>query len=79
MDTLTSEILHNIFIHLELKHRLVCTLVCRRWWHILDKVSLFYCIEIIQRNNTFKKCIHQFEQRPHRAAQVEVLVFETRG
>jgi hypothetical protein len=47
--------------------------------NILDKVSLFYCIEIIERNNTSKKCIHQFEQRPHRAAQVEVLVFETTG
>jgi hypothetical protein len=73
MDNLPTEILHRIFIQLELKQRLVCTLVCRNWWQILDTYSLFCNVELKKGKEQFNRMINMFERSPERASQVEEL------
>jgi hypothetical protein len=46
MDKLPLELLHKIFIQLDLQQRLVCLLVCRSWWRVLDTYSLFYDVNL---------------------------------
>ncbi|KAI8890356.1 hypothetical protein K501DRAFT_266267 [Backusella circina FSU 941] len=71
MSRLPPEILHKIFYQLAFRDRLECTLVCRSWWRILDKYSLFYNVEIIYEINEFSKFMEMFMRSPHRAAQVQ--------
>jgi hypothetical protein len=75
MDKLPSEILNKIFIQLDLQQRLKCLLVCRNWWSVLDKYSLFYDIHIDESENIhqFDRFMEMFERLPDRAAQVEEL------
>jgi hypothetical protein len=70
MDKLPTEILHNIFIQLDLQHRLTYLTVCRRWWNVLDNGALFYNVSIIG-DNYFNILMDVFEQSPARATQVE--------
>jgi hypothetical protein len=75
MDKLPSKILNKIFIQLELQQRLKCLLVCRNWWKVLDKYSLFYDIHLDESENKHQldRFIDMFERLPDRAAQVEEL------
>jgi hypothetical protein len=75
MDKLPSEILNKIFIQLDLQQRLVCLRVCRSWWNVVDKCSLFYDIHLdeTQNKDRFDRFINKFEQSPERASQVQVL------
>jgi hypothetical protein len=70
MDKLPSEILHNIFILLDLQERLACLTVCTRWWNVLDKGALFYSFTITNKNQ-FRRFMRGFERLPGRASQVE--------
>jgi Leucine-rich repeat (LRR) protein len=72
MNELPAEILHDIFFCLELKERLECLRVCRRWWKALDSYNLFYSF-IIRRDEQFNRVMNVFERLPDYAAQVEVL------
>ncbi|KAI8879755.1 hypothetical protein K501DRAFT_302990 [Backusella circina FSU 941] len=73
MDKLPPEIFHRIFTQLDLKQRLVCTLVCRSWWNILDRYSLFCNVELKKGKDQFNRFIDMIERLPDRAAQVEEL------
>jgi hypothetical protein len=73
MDKLAPEILHNIFIQLDLKQRLECLRVCRSWWSVLDGYSLFYSVKLTRENNQSNRMINIFKQLDERAIQVEEL------
>jgi hypothetical protein len=73
MDKLAPEILHNIFIQLDLKHRLECLRVCHRWWSVLNGYSLFYSVKLTRENNQSNRMINIFKQLHERATQVEEL------
>ncbi|KAI8880289.1 hypothetical protein K501DRAFT_275706 [Backusella circina FSU 941] len=73
MDKLPPELLHGIFAQLDLKQRLVCLLVCRSWWNVLDRYSLFCNVELKEEKDQFKKFMGKIKLLPDRAAQVEVL------
>jgi hypothetical protein len=70
MDKLPSEILHSIFIQLDLQERLTCLTVCTRWRNVLDKGALFYSFTITN-NNQFRRFMRGFERLPDYASQVE--------
>jgi hypothetical protein len=72
MDSFPREILHKIFIQLDLQQQLECLLVCRCWWNALDKYSLFYSVQL-KNPDYFNKWITLFEQSPGYAARVEEL------
>jgi hypothetical protein len=72
MNELPAEILHDIFFCLELKERLECFRVCRRWWKALDSYNLFYSF-IIRQDEQFNRVMNAFERLPDYAAQVEEL------
>jgi hypothetical protein len=72
MNELPAEILHDIFFCLELKDRLECLRVCRRWWKALDSYNLFYSF-IIRQEEQFNRVMESFARLPDYAAQVEVL------
>jgi Leucine-rich repeat (LRR) protein len=72
MNELPAEILHDIFFCLELKERLECLRVCRRWWKALDSYNLFYSF-IIRRDEQFNRVMDAFARLPDYAAQVEEL------
>jgi hypothetical protein len=76
MDKLPPELLHRIFIQLDFEQRLACTLVCRSWWSVLDKYSLFYNLVLKKDKDHFSRFINMFKQSPDRAAQVEELDIE---
>jgi hypothetical protein len=57
MSELPAEILHDIFFCLELKERLECLRVCRRWWKALDSYNLYYSF-VIRREEQFKAMRH---------------------
>ncbi|KAI8890341.1 hypothetical protein K501DRAFT_266253 [Backusella circina FSU 941] len=71
MDKLPPEIWHKIFICLDLDIRLECMIICRSWWRILDKYSLFHNVEIVYKREEFTKLMEMFMRSPHHAAQVE--------
>jgi hypothetical protein len=74
MEKLPTEVLHKIFIELELHQRLICLLVCRSWWRVLEKYSLFYTVEIKQCSKySFDKNLSKFVKSPALAAQVREL------
>jgi hypothetical protein len=73
MDSLSVEIWHRVFLKLDLKERITCTLVCRKWWDMLDKYSLFNNVELLEGRNAFVKFMEMMARYPHRGAQVEVL------
>jgi hypothetical protein len=75
MNHLPVEILHKIFIHLELKQRITCTLVCSTWWGVLDTYSLLHSLSI--KDVQFPKFMEMIQQSPHRAEQVEKLRYFT--
>jgi hypothetical protein len=70
MDKIPPELLHNIFIQLNLQQRLLCLNVCRSWWRVLDKHSLFYSVEMREDNLQFYRMMKLLQQFPDRAAQV---------
>jgi hypothetical protein len=63
MDRLAPEILHSVFIQLDLQERLICLTVCTRWWSVLDKGALFYSFTITS-NNQFRRFMRGFERLP---------------
>jgi hypothetical protein len=71
MGKYPPELLHKIFTLLNLKQRLICLTVCRSWWKVLDKRSLFYNVKIKEETDRFKRVMHMFEQSPASASQVE--------
>jgi hypothetical protein len=71
MDRIPTELLHEIFIKLDLKDKLKCMLVCRFWYATLDRRSLLHELDI--DSDVFLKLIQMIESHPHRAAQVESL------
>ncbi|KAI8880283.1 hypothetical protein K501DRAFT_302292 [Backusella circina FSU 941] len=73
MDKLPSEILHKVFIQLDLQQRLICLLICRNWWNVLDRCSLFYDINLNEDDDQFDRMMDIFERSLDRAAQVEML------
>ncbi|KAI8890296.1 hypothetical protein K501DRAFT_328656 [Backusella circina FSU 941] len=73
MEKVPPEILHVIFTHLDLDERLKCTIICRSWWQILNKYSLFYNVEIAYNEDEFIKFMDMIKRSPHRAVQVEEL------
>ncbi|KAI8875964.1 hypothetical protein K501DRAFT_309364 [Backusella circina FSU 941] len=73
MSKLPLEILNKIFIQLNLQQRLICLLVCRSWWRVLDGGTLFYSVEVKDGENNFGHKMDMFEELPDRATQVEEL------
>ncbi|KAI8880916.1 hypothetical protein K501DRAFT_275137 [Backusella circina FSU 941] len=76
MDTFPPELLHNIFIPLDLKQRLICTRVSRNWWYVLYGCSLFYDVHMKKAETKFNRYIDMFKRPPGLAAQVEELDIE---
>jgi hypothetical protein len=72
MDRFPPELLHNVFIQLDLSERLICTLVCHKWWSVLDTCSLLCDVEI-KSERQFHRFIDMIKRAPHREAQVEDL------
>jgi hypothetical protein len=68
MNILANEVLHNIFIQLELEERIECTLVCHKWWRVLDNYSLVHDIKINQNQDGFSRFLEMIKQCPHRAS-----------
>jgi hypothetical protein len=68
MDKLPPELLHKIFIQLDLQQRLVCLTVCRSWWRVLDQCCLFYSIVLRNEDDYFNRSMDMFERLPDRAA-----------
>jgi hypothetical protein len=90
MDKFPPEILHRIFAQIGLQQRLVCLLVCRSWWRVLDGYSLFYDIDfyetwdksmrldyahLMKFRDRFNRIINTLEQSPRHAAQIEEIYF----
>ncbi|KAI8878521.1 hypothetical protein K501DRAFT_304700 [Backusella circina FSU 941] len=71
MNQVPVEILHQIFIKLDLKNRLVCTLFYRFWYDTLDQSSLFYNLDISTRQ--MPKLEGMIKRFPHRGMQIESL------
>jgi hypothetical protein len=71
MDKLPPEILHTIFIKLDLQQRLKCLLVCRSWFSVLDRYCLFFDIKMDADKEQFSRARRMFKGFPERAAQVE--------
>jgi hypothetical protein len=76
MDKLPPELLHKIFFHLNLQERLGCLTICRRWWSVLDKYSLFCRIELENEGDRFNRFMDMFKRLPERAAQIEEFSIE---
>jgi hypothetical protein len=74
MDHVPVEVLHEIFIRLDLKNRLQCMTVCRYWYDILDRRSLLHTVDISRsRFLGFKDMV---ERHSYRGAQVTSLRLE---
>ncbi|KAI8876369.1 hypothetical protein K501DRAFT_279495 [Backusella circina FSU 941] len=66
MDRLSPEILHRIFIRLDLKH----------WWSVLDGYSLVYSVHLPEYAFRFSNRANMFERLLAGASQVEELDIE---
>jgi hypothetical protein len=73
MDKLPPEILHKIFFQLDLQERLYCLIICRKWWSVLDKYSLFCRIELQSKDGHFNRLVDMSKRLPERTAKVEEL------
>lgn len=73
MDKLPPEILHRVFIKLDLKERVICALFCRKWWNVLDRTCLYYNVTTNSIVIKFIKFMRMIKQFPHRATQVQEL------
>jgi hypothetical protein len=73
MDKLPVELLHKIFIQLDLQQKLACLTVCRSWWRVLDKYRLFNSIVLQKSDDQLNRFMDMFKRLPERAAQVEEL------
>lgn len=69
MNHLPLEVLHEIFIKLDLEVKLKCLYVCRRWYDVLDRRSLLHSIFIT--TGEFPNWKEMIACQPHRATQVE--------
>jgi hypothetical protein len=76
MDRVPNELLNTVFIQLNLQERLICMLVCRKWWLLIDKYSLLYNVKIVGNVDCFNRFMTMIDRAPHRAAQVEELVLK---
>lgn len=74
MDHIPVEILHHIFIQLELKDRLECMLVCRFWYDTLDGRSLLHSLYI--PSGRFHRVKDMLERLSYRNTQVERLIID---
>jgi hypothetical protein len=72
MDHIPAELLHQIFIKLDLKYKLECMLVCRFWYNTLDRRSLLDTLII--NSDVFFELEEMIERQPYRATQVEILM-----
>jgi hypothetical protein len=78
MDKLPAELLHKIFIELKLEQRLKCLTVCRSWWRVLDRYSLFYDLLLEEGDdNGLNTFMDTLKHLPNRAAQVEKIQLES--
>lgn len=69
MEHIPIELLHEIFIKLDLKDRLECMLVCRLFYNALDQGSLLCTLRINSR--VFLKFKEMIKRQPYRATQVK--------
>jgi hypothetical protein len=73
MDSIPTELSHEIFIKLALKDKIQCLSVCHSWYNMLDKHGLLYKLDITSRQ--YHKLKDMIERLPHRGAQAEYLTF----
>jgi hypothetical protein len=73
MNTLPSELLHGIFIHLPVIQQLQCMLVSRRWATIIHGRSLYHSV-YAKSEEMFQCFLEIIKQKPELATNVEHLL-----
>ncbi|KAI8884211.1 hypothetical protein K501DRAFT_271880 [Backusella circina FSU 941] len=75
-SALPNEILHKIFIRLNLKQRLACMLVCCNWYYLMDKSSLLYHVVLADNKGLSTRFMDIIKCSLQHAVQLEVLILE---